>query len=180
MCALTNLDISNTGIGGTLPEKFAAFQELQEFRAVNCPGISGTLPPAWGLLKLEVLKITNSALTGGLPPQWADVTALQQAALAVGAVSLEAKAGEARATAASHAIPVSDAVGGMPASFQQHLMQSSALGMQRLRVLDLSVSGPSRGGLTGGLPASFAQLEQLQVSCRLYAQGRSSQRHHQM
>ncbi|WIA23158.1 hypothetical protein OEZ86_010054 [Tetradesmus obliquus] len=86
MRALTTLDISATGIGGTLPEKFAAFQELREFRAVDCPGITGILPPAWGLLQLE-----------------------------------------------------------------------------RLRVLDLSVAAPGTGGLSGALPAAFAQLGQLQM-----------------
>ncbi|WIA23164.1 hypothetical protein OEZ86_010058 [Tetradesmus obliquus] len=86
MRGLTTLDISATGIKGTLPEDFAAFQELRVFRAVACPGVTGSLPPAWGLLKLE-----------------------------------------------------------------------------RLRVLDLSLSAPGRGGLGGALPAAFAQLEQLQV-----------------
>uniref|UniRef100_A0A383W896 Uncharacterized protein n=1 Tax=Tetradesmus obliquus TaxID=3088 RepID=A0A383W896_TETOB len=158
MRGLTTLDISATGIGGTLPEDYAAFQELREFRAVDCPGITGRLPPAWGLLKLGVLEITNAALTGGLPPEWADAAAQQKAAAAL-AASLEARAASAVAVPASAASEAEAEQNGTDSVAAQPVV----LGMQRLRVLDLSVAGPGRGGLSGALPAAFAQLEQLQV-----------------
>jgi hypothetical protein len=159
MRALTTLDISNTGISGTLPEDYAAFQELQEFRAVNCSGIAGLLPPSWGLLQLEVLEITNSALTGGLPEEWADAAALQEAATTL-AASLQGKAVAATTRAP---LKARDA----PSSAVQASVQPVALGLEQLRVLDLSVSGPGRRRLAGALPASFAQLKQLQVSTEL-------------
>uniref|UniRef100_A0A383W9E1 Uncharacterized protein n=1 Tax=Tetradesmus obliquus TaxID=3088 RepID=A0A383W9E1_TETOB len=155
MRALTTLDISATGIGGTLPEKFAAFQELREFRAVDCPGITGILPPAWGLLQLEVLEMTNAALTGGLLPEWADAAALQQAAAAL-AASMEAQA-------AAPAAAASGASGAKQTSPPTASAQPAVLGLQRLRVLDLSVAAPGTGGLSGALPAALAQLGQLQM-----------------
>jgi hypothetical protein len=154
MRALTALDISNTGIGGTLPDDFAAFQELRMFRAVNCPGLSGQLPPSWGLLQLEVLEMTNTALTGELPAEWADAAALQRAAAAL-AASLE--------------VDTAAADGLQSKVLQASAQPGGALGLQRLRVLDLSVSEHvGRGGLAGGLPAAYAQLDQLQVigGCR--------------
>jgi hypothetical protein len=161
MRALTTLDISNTGTGGTLQEDFVAFQELRVFRTINCPGISGTLPPVWGLLKLEVLEITNSALTGVLPPEWAGAAPSRQAA--------------ATATSSPEKSAATPAANGMQTHLQlTQTAHPDALGMQRLRVLDLYVLGHGRprGGLTGALPASFAQLEQLQVSgVSTYGQG---------
>jgi hypothetical protein len=157
--ALTTLDISHTGIGGTLPEDYAAFQELREFKAVNCPNIYGQLPPAWGLLKLEVLEITNSGISGVLPREWADAMALRQAAVSLSA-SQEAKSVVTPVAMTAAALESGVAAVGSDAASAQ----PAALAMQRLRVLDLSVVGPGKGGLTGALPETFAALEQLQVS----------------
>jgi hypothetical protein len=154
MRSLTTLDISHTGIGGTLLEDYAAFQELREFRAVNCPGIIGQLPPAWGLLKLEVLEITNSGISGVLPPEWADAVAMKNAALSLSALK-EAK-GLAMPTTTQEA-------SGADAGVELASAQPAAPAMQQLRVLDLSVLGAKKGGLMGTLPGSFAALGQLQV-----------------
>jgi hypothetical protein len=163
---LQTLDISHTGVSGTLPDAYAALQQLREFKVVNCTGISGQLPPAWGLLNLEVLEITNSGLTGSLPREWADAGALRRAraaaaatvACSIASVTTEAVDAAAQALAAagraSHAT-----AGAQPAADQPGL-----LGMLQLRVLDLSMLGVSKGGLTGTLPGSFAAMKQLQVT----------------
>jgi hypothetical protein len=145
------INISHTGISGTLPASYAALQQLREFRAVNCTGITGQLPVTWGLLNLKVLEVTNTGLTGGLPSEWADASALQRARKA-------AMSSTATETAASYG-PAAAA-----ARLQPALDQPGPLGLLQLRVLDLSVSGPGRGGLTGVLPGSFAAMTQLQVS----------------
>jgi hypothetical protein len=162
MRALATLDISHTGIGGTLPEDYAAFQELREFRAANCPGITGQLPPAWGLLKLEVLEITNSGITGTLPREWADALALERAASSWSA-SLEGRGLAAAATTAQKAREVD-------VSLKLAGVALVALGFQQLRVLDMSVSGPAKGGLRGTLPEIFAALERLQVGSQMLLQ----------
>jgi hypothetical protein len=149
--ALQTLDVSHTGVSGTLPSAYAALQQLREFRAVDCSSIVGTLPPTWGLLKLQVLEVTESGLTGGLPIEWADATALQQAWQASNAVAA------ATSSEPGHT-PVAAAAAAKIAA-----VELSALGLQQLRVLDLSVSGPGKGGLTGVLPGSYAAMEQLQV-----------------
>jgi hypothetical protein len=70
LSGLQILDISHTGISGTLPAAYAALQNLREFRAANCTGVTGQLPPTCGLLPLEVLEITTSGLSGTLPKEW--------------------------------------------------------------------------------------------------------------
>jgi hypothetical protein len=147
--ALQTLDLSHTGVSGTLPSAYAALQQLREFKAVNCSGIAGTLPPTWGLLKLQVLEITESGITGGLPLEWVDAAALQlawQASVAAGATPERGYKAAAAEIAG---------------------VQPSALGLQQLRVLDLSVSRPGKGGLTGALPGSYAAMELLQVRADL-------------
>jgi hypothetical protein len=143
--------ISHTGIQGTLPASYAALQQLREFRAANCTGITGQLPATWGLLNLEVLEVTNSGLTGGLPSEWADASALQRARKAVASGTAILSSATARVQPASG--------------------QPGPLGLLQLRVLDVSVLGPGRGGLTGTLPGSFAAMTQLQVGgslCRCH------------
>jgi hypothetical protein len=149
--ALQTLDVSHTSVSGTLPSAYAALQQLREFRAADCSSIVGTLPPTWGLLKLQVLEITESGVTGGLPIEWADATALQQAWQASSAVA-------AAISSESGHTPVAAAAAAKIAA-----VEPSALGLQQLRVLDLSVSGPGKGGLTGALPGSYAAMELLQV-----------------
>jgi hypothetical protein len=145
---LETINISHTGITGTLPASYAALQQLREFRAVNCTGITGQLPVTWGLLNLEVLEVTNTGLTGGLPSEWADASALQRKA-AMSSTGTETAASDGPAAAAARLQPASG--------------QPGPLGLLQLRVLDLSVSTPGRGGLTGPLPGSFAAMTQLQV-----------------
>jgi hypothetical protein len=159
--ALQTLDISHTSISGTLPPAYAALQQLREFCAANCSGIVGTLPPTWGLLKLQVLEITESGLTGVLPLEWADAAALQQAWHA--AVSVSAAAAPDLELGSTAARPAA----GAAAAAQIAAAQPNALGLQQLRVLDLSVSGPGKGGLTGTLPGSYAAMDQLQVRCQV-------------
>jgi Leucine-rich repeat (LRR) protein len=51
LALLTNLrvlDVSGCAVSGTLPVSFLALQQLREFRAVNCSGLSGSLPTEWG------------------------------------------------------------------------------------------------------------------------------------
>ncbi|WIA30406.1 hypothetical protein OEZ86_000491 [Tetradesmus obliquus] len=75
---LQALDISHTGVTGTLPAAYAALQQLREFRAANCTGINGQLPVTWGLLNLEVLEEPGrGGLAGSLPGSFAAMTQLQ-------------------------------------------------------------------------------------------------------
>ncbi|WIA23948.1 hypothetical protein OEZ85_013587 [Tetradesmus obliquus] len=116
---------------------------------------------------------------GALPPEWVDAAALRQTVevaqlpsnsmmrqmglwpvlkvpLASEEVQLLVGAGMARTAdspTAAKAQLNADASSAEPL----------ALGMLRLRVLDLSVAMPAGGGLSGTLPASYAALEQLQV-----------------
>jgi hypothetical protein len=147
------LDISYTGITGTLPAAYAALQNMQEFRAVNCTGITGQLPPAWGLLPLEVLEITNSGLSGTLPKEWTDAAAMRGAAMEVAAAM------HAEALDALH-----DSYAGRSAT-----IEPASLALEGLRVLDLSVSLPGKGGMSGALPEGFSTLTQLQVCGKMLA-----------
>lgn len=153
---LQTLDISHTGVTGPLPTAYAALQQLREFRAANCTGISGQLPAAWGLLNLEFLEITNSGLTGGLPSAWADANVLQQSRTSFIAALRN------RTTAVTKAAD-DLAAGAAAAATQPAVDQPGPLGLLHLRVLGLSVTEPGRGGLAGSLPGSFAAMTQLQV-----------------
>jgi hypothetical protein len=158
LTALQVLDVSGTGIAGTLPSLYASMQDLQEFKAVDCPGISGQLPAEYGLLNLKVLQLTNTALSGTLPSEWANPVALQRMAIA-SAAALQAALSDADGGAAVAATARGSAVAsaGVP------------IGLQGLRVLDLSVSGGGRGGLSGSLPGAFAAMKQLEVRCEAVA-----------
>jgi hypothetical protein len=165
MALLQSINISHTGVTGSLPASYAALQQLREFRAANCTGITGLLPPTWGLMKLEVLEITNSGLSGSLPLQWADALALSQVldeTQAWAKLMLQADAAILLGAGTADAVHMHDA------GDSQAVAQPRALGMSRLRVLDLGTAAPVRGGLTGALPGSFAALEQLQVSAVLF------------
>lgn len=84
LSSLQKLVISNTGISGTFPKEYALLQDLQEFRAASCSGLGGQLPVEYGLLyNLKVLEITGSGITGTLPPDWANSTALSTVRLAM-------------------------------------------------------------------------------------------------
>ncbi|WIA11166.1 hypothetical protein OEZ85_011299 [Tetradesmus obliquus] len=145
---------SNTGVSGTLPNVYAALQQLQEFSALNCSELSGQLPPAWGLLNLEVLEITNSKLSGELPREWTDAAALRQAAAAAASSTL-LDLGQWNG-----ASPQSKVAG---AAVVQSLPQPAArAGLAKLRVLDLSVSGSSTGKISGSQLDNFSGFEQLQ------------------
>jgi hypothetical protein len=61
---------------------YMALQELRVFRAANCSGITGKLPPEYGLLNLDVLQLTNTALTGTLPAEWASPVSVRKIAAA--------------------------------------------------------------------------------------------------
>jgi hypothetical protein len=153
---LQTINISHTGVTGTLPAAYAALQQLREFRAVNCTSITGQLPVTWGLLNLQVLEVTDSGLTGNLPSEWADASALQRARTAADAAmrtNISAVDGQSNAAAAAIQ-PASD--------------QPGPLGMLQLRVLDLSMGERGRGGLAGTLPGSFAAVIHLQVGTSLW------------
>jgi hypothetical protein len=160
---LETINISHTGIVGTLPAAYAALQQLREFRAVNCTGITGQLPATWGLLNLEVLELTNSEINGVLPSEWADASALQRVGKANVLTALKG-----RTTTASEKGPMAAAAAAAirAARVQLTADQPGQLGLLQLRVLDLSVSGPGKGGLTGTIPRSFAAMARLQVSAR--------------
>jgi hypothetical protein len=256
LTALHVLDISGTGVTGTLPSLYASMQDLHEFRAVDCPGISGQLPPEYGLLNLNVLQLTNTALTGTLPSEWANPVALRRMAVA-SAAALQAAgldgATQARVASATDGVPVglaatsstsditagisaaqlqapgtdgmpvasaaalqaagaahgrdASATDGVPVGLQQlrvldgmaaaavQALQNASsntgavlaatsstssagvaatqlqttgtngvpVGLQQLRVLDLSVAGGGSGGLRGSLPGGFAAMKQLEV-----------------
>jgi hypothetical protein len=169
---LQAINISHTGITGSLPASYAALQQLREFHAANCTGITGSLPPAWGLLKLDVLEVTNSGLTGVLPSEWVDAASLQQAAEALqlpSKTTLQTRSSTSSITITAPREPSMVAMPGSAAPVAEKPVGAASawaepsLGMLRLRVLDLSTKALTRGGLTGTLPASYAALEQLQV-----------------
>jgi hypothetical protein len=182
LAALRVINISHTGITGRLPSSYAALQQLKEFRASNCTGVIGQLPPTWGLLKLEVLEVTNSALTGTLPPEWVDAAALQQTVHALQLRSRTIPVAQLqlqRFTMIKHVpVPEAESITATPLNLEVATTEPTAsetagalagpatLGMLNLRVLDLSVAQAAavRRGMSGTLPASFAALEQLQVS----------------
>uniref|UniRef100_A0A383VUL3 Leucine-rich repeat-containing N-terminal plant-type domain-containing protein n=1 Tax=Tetradesmus obliquus TaxID=3088 RepID=A0A383VUL3_TETOB len=155
LSALRTVNVSNTGVSGTLPNVYAALQQLQEFSALNCSELSGQLPPAWGLLNLEVLEITNSKLSGELPREWTDAAALRQAAAAAASSTL------LDLVQWNGASPQSKVAG---EAVVQSLPQPAArAGLAKLRVLDLSVSGSSTGKISGSQLDNFSAFEQLQV-----------------
>ena len=78
---VTGLYLS-TCLDGHLP---AQIGDLEELRAIRLPGescggtpsLSGGLPPEWGeLTKLEELDLSDNELTGPVPPEWANLTNL--------------------------------------------------------------------------------------------------------
>jgi hypothetical protein len=153
--ALQILDMSGCGMVGTLPALYMSLQNLREFRAVNCSGISGQLPREYGLLNSKVLQLTNTALMGTLPAEWASPTALRRMpTLSANAVTTNVSSRDGlhvatHATKVLQALPKGDG--------------TAVIGMQQLRVLDLSVDGGGRGSLSGSLPGSFAAMKQLEV-----------------
>jgi hypothetical protein len=153
LTTLQVLDISGSGIVGVLPALL--MQSLRKFRAVNCTGMSGQLPREYGLLNLKVLQLTNTALTGTLPVEWASPAALRRMAAV------------AATTATTTARPASAADGlHVTTEITKELPKGdggAVIGLQQLHVLDLSIAGGSRGGLSGSLPGSFAAMKQLQV-----------------
>jgi hypothetical protein len=174
MVELQTLNILHTGVSGPLPEAYPSLQQLREFKAVNCTGISGQLPATWGLLNLKVLEVTNSGLTGSLPKEWADAGALQRARAAAAAAAADvARSITEEMSAMTAAAPAQEwtAAGrtsttSATTSAQLSADQPGLLVMLQLRVLDLSMLGASKGGLTGTLPGSFANMQQLQVGVR--------------
>jgi hypothetical protein len=42
------LDVSNTGVSGSLPTSYASLHELRVLRAASCRALSGTLPASCG------------------------------------------------------------------------------------------------------------------------------------
>jgi hypothetical protein len=137
-------------------------QDLRELKAVDCPGITGQLPPEYGLLSLQVLQLTNTALTGTLPSEWANPVALQRMAV-TSAAAMQA--------ALSDAGPNADGSAAVAATARRSAVASDGVpvGLQQLRVLDLSVAGGGSGGLSGSLPGAFAAMKQLEVRCEAVA-----------
>jgi hypothetical protein len=152
LTALQSINVSHTGIFGTLPAAYAALQDLRVFSAGNCTGLSGQLPPAWGLLNLEVLEITNSAISGDLPREWADSVAMMPRGM---------REAVSKTPSQSNVVPSSGVV--LPGQGRPVALAHG--GLQQLRVLDLSVAGPKKGGMQGTLPDYLATLGQLQVRC---------------
>jgi hypothetical protein len=64
LTSLQLLDVSGCGIPGTLSRLYMSLQKLKVLNCVDCPGITGTMPPEYWLLRLETLQLTNTALTG--------------------------------------------------------------------------------------------------------------------
>jgi hypothetical protein len=139
---------------------YMALQELKVLRAINCTGITGKLPSEYGLLNLDVLQLTNTALTGTLPAEWASPTTARKiaAAFARGTSYNIGLAGTGQAAAQQTAAhQVASRVRAAQAG-------GEAAGLQRLRVLGLSVADPGQGGLSGKFPNRFAAMKQLEVS----------------
>jgi hypothetical protein len=159
LTSLQVLDVSGCGISGTLPPLYMSLQKLKVLRCVNCPGITGTLPPEYGLLKLDSLQLTNTALTGTLPSEWVNPVAMRRmAAAALQALALQTASSN---TGSARAAENSTSTAGVAAT--QATMDGMPMGLQQLRVLDLSVSVGGRGGLSGSLPGAFAPMQGLQV-----------------
>jgi len=64
---LTDVDISETGVEGELPAELSQLRLLQSFEAENVPRLHGPVPLFDHSLKLEVLRITQAAVSGALP-----------------------------------------------------------------------------------------------------------------
>jgi hypothetical protein len=160
LTSLQVLEVSGCGITGTLPSLYASMQDLRQLKAVDCRGISGQLPPEYGLLNLKVLQLTNTALTGTLPSSWADPVALRRMA-ATSAAAIQAA--HDLSDAAAYADGSTATSTSVKAGSSAVASDGVPLGLQQLRVLDLSVSGGGVGGLSGSLPGSFAAMKQLEV-----------------
>jgi hypothetical protein len=168
--SLQTLDVSGCNISGTLPTLYMALQELKVFKAVNCSGITGRLPPEFGLLNLETLQLTNTALTGTLPSEWANLAALRRIAAASlkdlngtsGVISSNVHV--ARASSNIVLQPQRTVIRSVATKLRASAASSALMGLQHLRVLDLSVAGSNRGKLAGTLPGSFAAIKRLEVN----------------
>jgi hypothetical protein len=170
---LQTLDVSGCSISGTLPALYMALQELKVFRAVSCLGISGRLPAEYGLLNLNTLQLTNTALTGTIPSEWANPAALRSlAASHMRALSgtsgfvnstTHAAAAFGSVLVPSSSAPLRAASHSVAARLRAAQAGGALMGLQQLRVLDLSVASPGSGRLTGTLPCSFAAMKQLEV-----------------
>jgi hypothetical protein len=154
LTALQVLDISGCGVVGTLPAVYVSMQELQELRAANCTVLVGQLPPEFGLLNLKVLHLTNTALTGTLPAEWGSPAALRRMAIAF----------RPKASSTTNNMDTARSVNMVLKGIHaQPAAKGVAVGLQQLRVLDLSVDVGGRAGLSGSLPGSFAAMKHLQV-----------------
>lgn len=69
---LTRLDLSSSGIGGTIPPSFSSLEQILHFDLYSC-SISGSLPTslaAWS--NIQYFCVSSNFISGKLPDSWGD------------------------------------------------------------------------------------------------------------
>lgn len=167
---------------------------MRVLTALNCPGLTGTLPKEYGMLKnLEVFEVSGAQLNGMLPAEWADATAMRSVAGAAAKAAERTRArinvlAEATSADGRRAANINDTYNQEAVSPSNNLSPTQRLewharaqlvdraakvlrsvvpkdtdsgvqlGMMKLQVL--KVTGHN---LSGGLPNTYARLQQLRV-----------------
>ena len=74
MTSLTDLELKNNNLTGTLPPEWSAMRALTTL-FLDGNMVTGTLPSAWsGLASLTSLALNNNNLAGSLPSEWSAMT----------------------------------------------------------------------------------------------------------
>ncbi|KAL7710709.1 Leucine rich repeat/Leucine Rich Repeat [Lotmaria passim] len=76
---LSSIDFGGSGrigsVTGTLPENWGSLSRLRRLD-LSHTGVSGTLPTSWSTMNLEVLNLGYNNLSGALPVEWAQMNSL--------------------------------------------------------------------------------------------------------
>jgi hypothetical protein len=64
-------------VSGSLPDSWSSLTHLT-YLDLSHTGVSGTLPPDWSVMNLEVVNLGYNALSGSIPASWGDMSALTE------------------------------------------------------------------------------------------------------
>ncbi|CAH2036575.1 unnamed protein product [Thlaspi arvense] len=88
ICHITNIDLKEENLQGSLPKEFVGLPFLQEID-LSRNYLNGSIPPEWGVLPLVNISLLGNRLTGQIPKEIGNITTLANLVLEANQLSGE-------------------------------------------------------------------------------------------